>query len=54
MKKKNYMKPTVTVVQLQHSQQILAGSYTGIQTTSYDDDEPDYDGSSSGSIWDAN
>ena len=55
MKKKNYMKPATTVVQLQHSQQILAGSYTGIQSTnSTDDDNPDYDGSSSGSFWDAN
>lgn len=26
MIKKEYMKPTVTVIQLQHSQQILAGS----------------------------
>jgi hypothetical protein len=54
MKKKNYMKPATKVVQLQHSQHILVGSYTGIQTTSYDDDAPDYDGSSSGSFWDAN
>ena len=55
MIKKEYMKPTVTVIQLQHSQQILAGSYTGIQSTnSSDSDNPDYDGNSSGSIWDAN
>jgi hypothetical protein len=57
MKKKNYMKPATKVVQLQHSQHILAGSYTGIQSTnSSDTDNPDYDGSSSGSIsiWDAN
>ncbi len=54
MNKKDYMKPTVTVVQLQHSQQILAGSYTGIQTTSSDNDGPDYDGENTGSIWDAN
>ena len=55
MKNKNYMKPATKVVQLQHSQQILAGSYTGIQSTnSTDDDNPDYDGNSSGSIWDAN
>lgn len=55
MKKKNYMKPATKVVQLQHSQHILAGSYAGIQSkNSTDDDNPDYDGSSSGSIWDAN
>ena len=54
MKKKNYMKPTLKVVKLQHSQQILTGSYSDIQTTSRDNDDPDYDGSSSGSIWDAN
>ena len=54
MKKKNYMKPATKVVQLQHSQHILAGSYTGIQTTSYDGDDPDYDGENTGSIWDAN
>ena len=55
MIKKEYMKPTVTVVQLQHRQHILAESYTGIQSTnSVDEDNPDYDGSTSGSIWDAN
>lgn len=54
MIKKEYMKPSLKVVQLQHSQHILAGSYTGIQSmNSTDDDNPDYDGSS-GSIWDAN
>jgi hypothetical protein len=47
MKKKNYMKPTVKVVQLQHSQHILAGSYTGILTTGPDSDGPGYDGNSS-------
>ena len=55
MIKKEYMKPATKVVQLQHSQHILAGSYAGIQSkNSTDDDNPDYDGSSSGSIWDAN
>ena len=55
MKKKEYMEPTVTVVQLQHRQHILSGSYTGIQSTnSTDDDNPDYDGSSSINIWGAN
>ena len=55
MIKKDYMKPTMKVVQLQHRQHILAGSYTGIKTTnSSDSDNPGYDGNSSGSIWDAN
>ena len=56
MIKKEYMKPATTVVQLQHSQQILTGSpYTSIQSkNSTDDDNPDYDGNSWGSIWDAN
>ena len=53
MKKKNYMKPATTVVQLQHSQQILVSSYTGIQSkNSTDNDDPGYDGSSSGDLWD--
>ena len=58
MKKKNYMKPSLKVVQLQHRQHILAGSYTGIQsknsTDDDDDDNPGYDGNSSFNIWDAN
>lgn len=55
MIKKDYMKPSLKVVQLQHSHHILAGSYTGIQSkNSTDDDNPDYDGSSSGNLWDAN
>ena len=55
MIKKEYMKPATTVVQLQHSLHILAGSYAGIQSkNSSDDDDPDYDGSTCGSIWDAN
>lgn len=55
MKKQEYIKPTLKVVQLQHSQHILAGSYTDIQSkNSTDYDDPDYDGSSSGSLWDAN
>ena len=56
MKKKNYMKPSLKVVRLQHSQHILAGSYTDIQSknSTDDDDDPDYDGDSSGNLWDAN
>ena len=53
MIKKEYMKPATTVVQLQHSQRILTGSYTGIQSkNSTDNDDPGYDGSSSINIWD--
>ena len=55
MKKQEYIKPTMTVVQLQHSQQILAGSYTGVQSKNgSDDDNPGYDGNGSGDLWDAN
>ena len=53
MIKKDYMKPTMRVVQLQYRQNILIAS-AGIQATSDDDDNPIYDGNSSGSIWDAN
>ena len=55
MIKKDYVKPTMTVVQLQHSQHILIGSYTDVQTTSDDDDDDDtprYDRKSRGSMWD--
>lgn len=42
-------------VKLQHRHQILTGSpYTSIQSSSVDNDDPDYDSSSSDSIWDAN
>ena len=55
MKKKDYMKPAIRTVQLQHRHQILAGSYKGVQSkNSSDEDNPVYDSSSSSSIWDAN
>ena len=55
LSKQEYMKPSLKVVQLQHSQHILAGSYAGIQSkNSTDDDNPGYDGTSSSNIWDAN
>ena len=55
MKKQEYQKPVMEVIEADIEQQILAGSYTGIQSkNSTDDDNPDYDGNSSGSIWDAN
>lgn len=54
MKKQEYIKPSLKVVRLQHSQHILTGSsYTGIQSkNSTDNDNPGYDGSSSADIWD--
>ena len=55
MIKKEYQKPTMRIVQLQYRHQILVGSYAGIQSSnSVDDDDPIYDSSSGGSIWDAN
>ena len=56
MKKKDYMKPTMKVVKLQHRHQILAVSYKGIKSKNSVDDEdnPIYDDSTKGSIWDAN
>ena len=55
MKKQEYQKPVMEVIEADIEQQILASSYTGIQSkNSTDDDDPDYDGSSSGYLWDAN
>ena len=52
LSKQEYMKPTMTVVEVGIRQQILAGSVTGIQTTGLDDgEEIKYDGGS-GSAWD--
>ena len=60
MRKKDYMKPTMRTIQLHYRQQILTGSIKGIQTkhvASDSDpggDDPIYDGTSSGNLWDAN
>ena len=35
--KREYMKPTMKVVELQHQHQLLAGSITGVQTTGLGD-----------------
>ena len=35
--KREYMKPTMNVVELQHQHQLLAGSITGVQTTDLGD-----------------
>ena len=53
--KQEYMKPTMTVVEVGMRQQILAGSVTGIQTTGLGDGEElkyGNDDNKSGSIWD--
>lgn len=52
MIKKEYQKPTMRIVLLQYRQQILTGSYAGIQGSN--DDDPIFDGNGSGSIGDAN
>ena len=38
MIKKEYMKPVMKVIELQHKSQILAGSVTSVTTTGLDDD----------------
>ena len=55
MIKKDYQKPTMRTIQLQQRHKILTSSYAAVQSTnSSDDDNPVYDSSSKGSIWDAN
>jgi len=38
MIKKEYMKPVMKVIELQHKSQILAGSVTSVSSTGLDDD----------------
>ena len=38
MTKKEYQKPVMEVIELQHKSQILAGSVTSVTTTGLDDD----------------
>ena len=55
LSKQEYMKPTMTVVEVAIRQQILAGSVTGIQTTGLGDGEElkyGNDDNKSGSAWD--
>ena len=55
LSKQEYMKPTMTVVEVAIRQQILAGSVTGIQTTGLDEGEElkyGNDDNKSGSMWD--
>ena len=57
MTKKEYMKPVMKVIELQHKSQILAGSVTSVTTTGLGDglsDDlilPDGEEPKSGSVW---
>ncbi|MBR6318894.1 MAG: hypothetical protein IKR50_00440 [Prevotella sp.] len=53
MIKKEYMKPVMKGIELQHKSQILAGSVTSVTTTGLDDDLilPDDEEPKSGSVW---
>ena len=62
MIKKEYMKPVMEVIELQHKSQILAGSVTNLTTSGLDDDLilpdddlilPDDEESKSGDVWEA-
>ena len=44
MKKKEYLQPTMEVVEIDMNAQILAGSVTGVTTTGLDDDNLELDG----------
>ena len=55
MKKKEYLKPMMEVVEVDINQQILAGSYADIQVNnSVDNDVPIFDPTGSIVPWDAN
>ena len=54
MIKKEYMKPVMKVIELQHKSQILVGSVMNVTTTGLDDDDlifPDDEEPESGSFW---
>ena len=53
MTKKEYQKPVMEVIELQHKSQILAGSVTSVTTTGLDDDLilPDDEEPESGNPW---
>ena len=53
MIKKEYMKPVMKVIELQHKSQILAGSVTSVSSTGLDDDLilPDDEEPKSGNVW---
>ena len=55
MKKKDYINPTMEVVELDIEQQIQAGSYADIQVNNGDDDDvPFFDPNTIINPWDAN
>ena len=53
MTKKEYQKPVMEVIELQHKSQILAGSVTNLTTSGLDDDLilPDDEEPKSGDVW---
>ena len=57
MTKKEYMKPVMEVIELQHKSQILAGSVTNLTTFGLDDEDdlilPDDEEPKSGDVWEA-
>ena len=57
MTKKEYMKPVMKVIELQHKSQILAGSVTNLTTSGLDDEDdlilPDDEEPKSGDVWEA-
>ena len=57
MTKKEYMKPVMEVIELQHKSQILAGSVTNLTTSGLDDEDdlilPDDEEPKSGDVWEA-
>ena len=55
MTKKEYQKPAMEVIELQHKSQILAGSVTSVSSTGLDDDLilPDDEEPISGDVWEA-
>ena len=54
MTKKEYIQPTMEVVEINMNAQILAGSVTGVTTTGLDDELvlPSGDDPISGALWD--
>ena len=53
MIKKEYMMPTMQVIQFMHQSHILAGSLQSVETTGLDDEILEYDnnGGNQGSAW---
>ena len=51
MIKKEYMKPVMKVIELQHKSQILAGSVTNLTTSGLDDEDDLNKDDNPGDIW---